>query len=498
MDKAILGDIFESIENGVVVFSPIYNQQGEITDFRYEQINRAALLLIKKEKSQLTDSTLLTVFSNLRGSELFQQYLKVIKSGQSFRSEFKYQNEELDTWFRNYAFRLDSYLVIQFTDIDEYKQIVEERSRNESLYQAIVRTLPSNLDLLLIDRKFQVQISKGNPLKALGVNTLMSVNSFLSDELTTDAFDPIRKNCQKSFKGETIREEISRQETLYRLSFVPVYNHENVTFGCLIVAEDIGIFSLSEDELRNRLYALESAKESLEQFAYVASHDLQEPLRKIRAFGDRISTRYADKLDETGQDYFERMQGAAGRMQVLIDDLLKYSRVGRVQNGFEQINLNQLVGTVLVDMETTIEESGATVEVGSLPIIEGEPTQLRQLFQNLLSNAIKFRRAKVISYVEVQAKKLVAGQTNLYNQSIDYYEITVQDNGIGFEEKYLDRIFNIFQRLHGRNKYPGTGIGLAICRKIIDNHQGDIYATSRVGAGATFHIILPQQQTMQS
>ena len=169
MDKAILGDIFESIENGVVVFSPIYNQQGEITDFRYEQINRAALLLIKKEKSQLTDSTLLTVFPNLRGSELFQQYLKVIKSGQSFRSEFKYQNEELDTWFRNYAFRLDSYLVIQFTDIDEYKQIVEERSRNESLYQAIVRTLPSNLDLLLIDRKFQVQISKGNPLKALGV-----------------------------------------------------------------------------------------------------------------------------------------------------------------------------------------------------------------------------------------------------------------------------------------------------------------------------------------
>ncbi|MEO0333261.1 MAG: ATP-binding protein, partial [Bacteroidota bacterium] len=166
-----------------------------------------------------------------------------------------------------------------------------------------------------------------------------------------------------------------------------------------------------------------------------------------------------------------------------------------IQNGFEQLDLNQLVDAVLTDMETTIEESEATVEVGGLPTIDGEATQLRQLFQNLLSNAIKFKKEGIIPQIVIQAKQLSAEQTSLANQSADYYEITVQDNGIGFEEKYLDRIFNIFQRLHGRNKYPGTGIGLAICRKIIDNHQGDIYATSEVGEGAAFHIILPQQQT---
>ncbi|MEM9829499.1 MAG: ATP-binding protein [Bacteroidota bacterium] len=498
MDKAILEDIFESIENGIIVFSPVYDQSGEVTDFRYEQINQLALQLIKKQRHQLTGSTLLTAFPDLRGSELFQQYLAVINGVQSFRSEFHYQNEEIDTWYRNYAFRLGEYLIVQFTDISEYRQIVEEKSRNEGLYQAIVRTLPSNLDLLLVNRAFEVQISKGNPLKALGIHSAVSVSTSLNKELAADEFEPIRKKCQQSFKGETIREEVSEEDTVYRLSYVPVYDHGSVAFGCLIVAEDIGIFNLSEDELRNKLYALESAKESLEQFAYVASHDLQEPLRKIRAFGDRIATRYADKLDDTGQDYFERMQGAAGRMQTLIDDLLKYSRVGRIQNGFEPVDLNKLLDTVVDDLETTIEESGAKVEVGELPTVEGEATQLRQLFQNLLSNAIKFKREGVLPRIAIQAILLSAEQTNLANQLTDYYKITVQDNGIGFEEKYLDRIFNIFQRLHGRNQYPGTGIGLAICRKIIDNHQGDIYATSRVGEGSSFHIILPQQQTTMS
>ncbi|MGB3588318.1 MAG: ATP-binding protein [Tunicatimonas sp.] len=496
MSEAFLSDLLEAIENGILVFSPVRNQQGEIIDFKYEQANRSALRLINQQNQQIIGKTLLTVFPTLKGSEIFKRYVRVLESGEGFRSEFHYQDGGLNTWFRDHAFRLGTNLVVQFTDIGEYKQLLEEKARNEGLYQALVRALP-NLDLILVDRQLNVQISKGNPLKAFGLDSTLETGTNLRDKLEPSELSDIRNNCKKNFKQETVRREITGDNTIYRVSFVPVYEHTSTVFGSLIVTEDIGVFSLSEDELRNKLYALESTQESLEQFAYVASHDLQEPLRKIRAFGDRITTRYANQLDDTGQDYFARMQNAAQRMQVLIDDLLKYSRVGRIQNGFEEIDLNQLIDEVLADMETSIEESAATVEVGELPTLEGEATQLRQLFQNLISNAIKFRREGVAPHIKITSRELSADLVGSHNQLNNPREVIVQDNGIGFEEKYLDRIFNIFQRLHGRNSYPGTGIGLAICRKIIDNHQGDIFATSEVGKGASFHMVLPLQQTMQ-
>ncbi len=495
MSEATFSDILEAIETGILVFSPVRNQQGKIIDLKYEQTNRAALQLIKKQNQAVVGNTMLTVFPVLVNSEIFKRYVNVLESGDSFRSEFHYQDDELDTWFKDYAFRLGTNLVVQFTDVSEYKGLLEKKARNEGLYQALIRALP-NLDLLLVDRDLRVQFSKGKSLKAFGSVSIIELDTSLHTELEGAILGEIKNNCKKNFKKETIRREITGDDTIYRVSFVPVYDHTGEVFGSLIVTEDIGVFSLSEDELRNKLYALESTQESLEQFAYVASHDLQEPLRKIRAFGDRITTRYADQLDDTGQDYFARMQNAAQRMQVLIDDLLKYSRVGRIQNGFEEVDLNQLIDAVLADMETSIEESSAIVEVGELPTIEGEATQLRQLFQNLISNAIKFRREGIVPHIKITSRELSDDLAGSHNQLNNPREIIVQDNGIGFEEKYLDRIFNIFQRLHGRNRYPGTGIGLAICRKIIDNHQGDIFATSEVGKGASFHMVLPQQQTI--
>ncbi|WKN44368.1 PAS domain-containing sensor histidine kinase [Tunicatimonas pelagia] len=496
MNETLFSDIFEAIENGVLIFSPVHNQQGKITDLKYEQVNQLALQTIKRRKQDLIGSTLLTAFPTLAGSKLFEQYVRVLESGDSFRSEFHYQGEGLDTWFRNHVFRLGTNLVVQFTDIGEYRQLLKESARNESLYKALIQALP-DLDLLLVDRNLRVQFSKGRPLKAFGSVSVIELDTELSEKLDPAALDEIKDNCKKNFKQETVRREVTHDDAIYRVSFVPVHDHTGEVFGSLIVTEDIGVFSLSEDELRNKLYALESTQESLEQFAYVASHDLQEPLRKIRAFGDRITTRYANQLDDTGQDYFARMQNAAQRMQVLIDDLLKYSRVGRIQNGFEPVDLNDLVSAVLNDMETAIGEAEAIIEVENLPTIEGEATQLRQLFQNLLSNAIKFKKEGTAPHIKITSGKLSETLAGAYSKLNNPREIIVQDNGIGFEEKYLDRIFNIFQRLHGRNHYPGTGIGLAICRKIIDNHQGDIFATSEVGEGASFHMILPQQQNTQ-
>jgi signal transduction histidine kinase len=242
---------------------------------------------------------------------------------------------------------------------------------------------------------------------------------------------------------------------------------------------------------------LRSNKE-LEQFAYVASHDLQEPLRKVQAFGDRLKTKYGEVLEEQGLDYLERMRNASARMQMLINDVLTYSRVTSKASPFRFVDLTQVVQEVLSDLEIYIERLGGRVEVGELPALEADPLQMRQMLQNLIGNSLKFHRGDELPVVSVQAKLLPVhedgSEKNCSNREI--CRITVADNGIGFEEKYLDRIFRVFQRLHGHNTYDGTGMGLAICAKIVERHDGTITANSTPGRGTTFIITLPVNQSV--
>jgi signal transduction histidine kinase len=244
---------------------------------------------------------------------------------------------------------------------------------------------------------------------------------------------------------------------------------------------------------------LEQSNRELQDFASVASHDLQEPLRKIQAFGDRLRTRFAGPLGPDGRDYVDRMHAAAARMQTLIDDLLRFSRVTTKAHPFAPVDLNEIARDVLSDLEARIESSAGKVEVGELPTIDADPVQMRQLFQNLIANALKFRRPEAAPVVRVSASMPTEVGTPADDRDArsPKVEIRVADNGIGFEEKYLDRIFNVFQRLHGRDRYEGTGIGLAVCRKIVERHGGTITATSRPGEGATFVIALPTTQPEQ-
>jgi len=240
-----------------------------------------------------------------------------------------------------------------------------------------------------------------------------------------------------------------------------------------------------EIEERKRVEAeLQRSNIELEQFVYVASHDLQEPLRKVQAFGDRLGTKYASALDERGHDYLERMRGAARRMQEMINDLLALSRIAARAQPFVPVNLRQTADEAISDLEIRIERTGGRVEVGDLPTIEAEPTQMRQLLENLIGNGLKFHRDGVVPVVKVYGKVT----------DDDRCQIFVEDNGIGFDEKYLDRIFQPFQRLHGRSAYEGSGIGLAICRKIVERHGGSITARSAPGEGATFIVTLPVKQ----
>jgi light-regulated signal transduction histidine kinase (bacteriophytochrome) len=230
---------------------------------------------------------------------------------------------------------------------------------------------------------------------------------------------------------------------------------------------------LAEEHLRR-------SNRELEQFASVAAHDLQEPLRKIQAFGDRLQTRAASVLDGQSKDYLERMLNSATRMRSLINDLLTFSRITTKAQPFVPIDLERIVKEVVSDLEVRILQTGGRVERYPLPVVEGDAVQMRQLFQNLIGNALKFRKPDEPPVVTLEA-------TNLGS----FVEVTVRDNGIGFEEVYLDRIFEVFQRLHSRQEYEGTGMGLAICKKIVEGHGGSITAKSAPGGGATFIVKLP-------
>ncbi|GAB3550070.1 hypothetical protein GCM10027577_28610 [Spirosoma fluminis] len=236
------------------------------------------------------------------------------------------------------------------------------------------------------------------------------------------------------------------------------------------------------------------SNENLQRFAYVASHDLQEPLRKIQQFGDLLKMRY-DVSSGDEIDYLERMQSAARRMSVLIRDLLTFSRISTQREAGDLVPLNQVVDSVLTDLDLIIEETGANVLIDPLPTIVGDASQLGQLFSNLMSNALKFRRTGVPPVIQIRTGVITANQlppaVKPGRSATMYHRIEVADNGIGFEEKYLDRMFQVFQRLHGRSEYAGTGIGLAICEKVVTNHGGAVTATSQPGQGATFHIYLP-------
>ncbi|HEY9282805.1 MAG TPA: ATP-binding protein [Pyrinomonadaceae bacterium] len=249
----------------------------------------------------------------------------------------------------------------------------------------------------------------------------------------------------------------------------------------------------AEDELKASAARLVQSNRELQDFASVASHDLQEPLRKIQAFGDRLKTKCAAELTDEGRDYLGRMQNAAGRMQTLINDLLTFSRVTTKTRPFAPVELAQVAHEVLADLEVRLAEVGGRVEIADLPNVDADPLQMRQLFQNLIGNALKFRRPEAPPVVRVSAEIVPAAEARaaLTVPAAEACRLKVSDNGIGFDEKYLDRIFTVFQRLHGRDKYEGNGVGLAVCRRIAERHGGGITAESTPGSGATFVVTLP-------
>lgn len=291
------------------------------------------------------------------------------------------------------------------------------------------------------------------------------------------------RNTEILEKNQALTEEIAShrltQEQLQQL---------NLSLEERIVRRTHDLEVLTADLMRSN--------KELQDFAYIASHDLQEPLRKVRSFGDRLSAHSAAQLDDMSKDYLARMQSAAARMQALIEALLAYSRVTTKAQPATPVDLRVTAAEVISDLETQIEQQQGIVTLGNLDVVPADPLQMHQLLQNLIGNALKFHRPETAPAVHVAGRWLNASEAERiagvqFGPNAGVYELSVTDNGIGIDPQYFERIFQMFQRLHGRNEYEGTGVGLAICRKIVERHNGAIVVHSQPEEGTSFVVLWP-------
>jgi PAS domain S-box-containing protein len=387
----------------------------------------------------------------------------------------------------------------------ENQRLQSEIQQERDTLAALMNNIPDEIWFFNAQQRFTLANPSALREFALDSVTDEEIESFVArlEVLRPDGSPrPIEESpALLSLRGEEVRnlEEIVRTpasgELRHRLvNSSPVMDVNGNVIGAVSTARDITERKRMEDELREsrdelelrvqeRTVELERSNQALREFASIASHDMREPLRKVTTFGNMLRNKHKDSLGEQGNDYLNRMIDASNRMQVLLTSLLEYSRVTMNPEPFKEVDLCDIVHGVLSDLEIRIEKSGGEVQVGELPVVEGDPIQMRQLFQNLIGNALKFHKQgeKPLVKVHCSADNPVC-------------QIIVEDNGIGFDEQCGERIFAPFQRLCGKSEYEGTGMGLAICKKIVERHGGSITVRSSPGDGSTFIITLPVSQ----
>ena len=461
----------------------VINENG-----KFYEVNPAGLKMTGYSAEELLNLSISDIIHSQDQSLVQTHLVTVVTTGSaSHELAFVDKSGTKRYWNIDTVKLTETRLLVFAKDVTDKHHAAEALSNSEMRLSMHVQQTP----LGVIEADVNLRITSWNPaaIAVFGHSEKEALNQdisqliFSSDQQTGfqtlwDLFVKGNGNQKEVFKN--VRK--NGHEITCEWYLTPLYDKTSqlTSIACLVL--DISEKIEAEIELKRAIENLTRSNKELENFAYVASHDLQEPLRKIQAFSDRLMSKYLDVIDDHGKEYITRMHQSAERMQVLINDLLAFSRLTTQVRSFETIDLNMVFKNVLNDLEINIEKTGAKIETGRLPVIEGDEIQMSQLFLNLLSNSLKFRfpdRPPVIKINAVENRK--------------FYQITVTDNGIGFDEKYLERIFVIFQRLHNRSEFEGTGIGLAMCKKIVERHNGSITASSKPDMGATFIIELPKK-----
>lgn len=498
--QALFRTILHSVQVGINLFSPVYEESPDgktrtLVDWRYDLVNSTVSAYIDQQPEALVGTRCSEWFPAYYANGNFESYRQAYETGQTLRFNQHYVGDGQDIWIDVLAQRVEDKLLVTLTDFTEARR-AEEQLRamlDASINSIIAMTAIRDDQGQIIDFTFDtvnksVERSLGRQPEELVGQTLLGMypgnveNGFF--ELYARATDTGIPQT-----GTLHYTDANGFEGWFEISAVQ-QSKDKVVITFMNVTET----RQDQQQIEQMNALLKRSNESLDQFASVASHDLQEPLRKIKSFGDILLDQYGSSLGE-GIGMLQRMQSAAGRMQTLIRDLLAYSRLSRIgEINHQPVDLSRLVSEVLVDLELAVQDKGATVETGPLPVLTGDALQLRQLFQNLLSNALKFTKPNRQPHIVIRGGRI--GRTQLPpDVSLSgraFWQITVADNGIGFNEEYRDKIFVAFERLHGKTSpYGGTGIGLAIVRKVMENHGGAVTGDGREGEGATFTLYFP-------
>ena len=493
--QTLLKNVLDNSPNGILAYASIRNSANEIIDFKCLLANAASLNEAQKNESEVVGKNLLEVFPSTK-QQLFDIFKEVVTVGKPISVD-NYSQVGFIQWYSITVIKLDDGFVVTYTNITEQREkIILVKERELVLKEAEVL---ANMGSWKWTAHTDEMIWSDGLSRILGNIEAgkRSWNTFVECAHPDDKemllnFITNAKNKLEEFRMEY---RCIINNTI-RNFYIMVTTETEIEKGNILgVVVDITDLRQKEQELNLINNDLRRSNEDLEQFAYVASHDLQEPLRKIRAFGDLLVVKYSNQIENIGADYIQRMQSAAARMQVLIYDLLAFSRVSQKSFHTQQVNLNTIAAEVVDDLEHQILHENATIQVGELPSLKGDSIQLKRLLQNLISNAIKFHKKNEPSRVNIQAVQFTLADQQKYFPSAPsdtkYISFMVEDNGIGFDPQYTEQIFNIFQRLHGRMDFEGTGIGLAICKKIINNHRGIIVAEGLENIGSKFIVTLP-------
>jgi PAS domain S-box-containing protein len=375
----------------------------------------------------------------------------------------------------------------------------EELKESEERYHKMIDEV-EDYAIILLDRDGIVQNWNKGAEKIKGYNEREIVGkSFSTFYLPEDRKSNLPKQLieEAAQKGKADYEgwRMRKDGTTFWGSIVltALHDDQHNVIGFSKVTRDLTRRKLADDKLKEYANQLKFQNEQLEQFAYAASHDMKEPLRKILFYNNHLWETAGTHLNDKEREYLNRSINAARRMQVLIDDLLAYSKATSDRQDYEPVDLNEVVDDILKSYKDDIEEKKAVVHVASLPVVKGTAFQLRQLFDNLISNALKYHHPERKPEIQINAEETNGAGILGLDEEEEYYKICISDNGIGFSPEFSEKIFELFQRLSGSSKLSGTGVGLALCRKITQNHHGAIKAEGRINEGASFCVYLPVQ-----
>ena len=498
--------LFSNMLNGLAYHKVLLDEKGNPVDYVFLDANDAFERLTGIKKKGLIGKKATDVIPGIEKdpADWINIYGKVASTGEPIHIE--QYSIPLGRWYNVHAYSTEKgYFFTLFEDVTDRRTIQDaikkskeeldlkvkeqtaELSRTNELLQAIINNIP--VIIFICDSMYKIKfINKEfenhtgwllNETEGTDCMKLCHPDPSIYKEMWDYIID-----TSPGWQDFPLRTRDGRD---LEISWASV----RLTDGSIIgIGIDVTRRKAVKKKLAENIEQLERSNRELQEFAFMASHDLQEPLRKIRTFGDLLVAKYGSAVNETGIDYIERMQKASTRMQRLIDSLLSYSRVSTKAGLFSKVDLNKKVKEALANLEIRISETNASVEVDKLPVIEADRDQMIQLFQNLIGNALKFSSKDDIPRIKIYAKKFYKGPSKRSPE----YEIHVEDNGIGFDEKYADRIFYPFQRLHGRDQYEGGGMGLAICNKIVQRHKGSIRVKSTLNKGSIFIVTLPEKQ----